>query len=248
MELSEYKNIFEHEGEHFFYVSTHELVLSLLDRELGVSQVKQSKHLKILDAGCGTGLLSKKLQRFGRVIGIDFSREALKFAKNRGIVTKQARIEKIPFADNSFDVVVSIDVLVSKSIKNDLKPIKEFYRVLKPGGILILRVSANSWLKLSHDRHVHIGRRYQKGQFATKLKNAGFEISKLSYIHAPLFPLIVLRHFWEMLTKPTTHSTIGSVNSKLNSFIIWILRFENKVFHKINLPFGVGLITVCRKP
>lgn len=245
MEIAEYKNIYKNEGNHFFYVSTHQLIISLIDSFVA----GKKRNLKILDAGCGTGLLAKKLQKFGDVTGVDFSTEALYFAKKRGIKVKRSSVEKLPFENNVFDIVLSIDVIASKSIKNDLLPLIEFYRVLKPGGILILRVSANKWLRLIHDKHVHLGRRYERKELFEKLSKVGFIVEKLSFIHSILFPLIVLRHVWEKISRPkATKSAIEEINPLVNSLLTQLLLIEAKLFTKFDIPFGVGLVSVCKKP
>jgi SAM-dependent methyltransferase len=244
MEIVEYKNMYQNERDHYFYVATHALVLTLLSHFFP----NRKQKLNILDAGCGTGLLAKKMAKFGRVQGIDMSSEALRFAKKRRVDVKKASIEKIPFKKNTFDAVVSIDVLTSSSIKDDLVPLREFYRVLKPGGILILRVSAYPWLKLIHDKHVHMNHRYEKDELKRKLKKADLKLEKISFIHSIFFPLIVLRHFWENLIKPKqTKSAVGKTNPLINNLLIKLLLIEVYLFMKINLPFGLGLVSVSRK-
>ncbi len=242
MEIAEYENIYKNEKRHFFYVSTHQLVISLINK------FRPRKKLKILDAGCGTGLLAKKLQEFGTVYGIDISSEALHFARKRGIKVKKSSIEKLPFLGNSFDVVVSIDVLTHESIKNDLIPLNEFYRILKPEGIFILRVSAYNWLQLIHGKHVHMNHRYERGELFRKLKIAKFSINKLSFIDSILFLPMVLRYFWEKITKPIgTKSAINELNPIINNLLIKALKLESIMFMKINIPFGIGLVAVAKK-
>ncbi|MBI4091874.1 MAG: class I SAM-dependent methyltransferase, partial [Candidatus Levybacteria bacterium] len=88
MELLEYKNIYDNEEKHFFYRANHALFLSFI-KDL---KAKNVNALKILDAGCGTGLLAKKLGKFGDVAGVDISPQALFYAKKRGIRVKQASV------------------------------------------------------------------------------------------------------------------------------------------------------------
>jgi ubiquinone/menaquinone biosynthesis C-methylase UbiE len=156
MDKAEYENIYRNEESHFYYVSLHKLVLTFLKR------YKHGRNLSILDAGCGTGRLAQLMQRNGSVSAVDASNEAIRFAKMRGIMPLRASVMELPFKNNSFDVVTSIDVIYHKGVTDDRKALQEMYRVLKKGGILIIRVQANPWLSLSHDRHVHGVRRYTK--------------------------------------------------------------------------------------
>jgi ubiquinone/menaquinone biosynthesis C-methylase UbiE len=243
MEIAEYKNIYQNENTHFFYVATHQLVISLIKK-----YSKRRKNLKILDAGCGTGLLANKMTLFGDVTGVDLFPEAVNFSKKRGVKVIKSSIEKLPFKDSTYDVVTSIDVLTANSIKNDSVPLKEFYRVLKPNGVLIIRVSANNWLKLNHDKHVHMNHRYDKEELKNKLLIAGFGIDKLSFINSILLPPVILKYFWEKIFKPEVKSSIDLVNPWINVLLTKGLLLENKVFLNIDIPFGIGLVAVSRKP
>lgn len=245
MEIAEYKNIFENEERHFFYVANHNIILSLLKKYLKTSQ----KILKILDAGCGTGYLAKRLEKYGQVWGIDINPYAISFAKRRGVKVKKSSVTKIPFQTNNFDVVVSVDVIYHKEVRDDKKAIREFLRVLKPGGILILRVPANKWLKLTHDRHVHTRERYDKKELRNKLIKVGFRIEKLSFVNSLLLPIAVIQQIWENIFQPeSTSSAIGPLPSLINKTLTHFLSIERDILLKIDLPFGIGLIAVCRKP
>lgn len=244
MQKAEYKNIFESEARHFYYVANHELILSLIKTYLERKKGKRT----ILDAGCGTGLLAKRLEQFGDVSGIDTSPEALKFSAQRGVNVDRASITKIPFPDNSFDLITCIDVLYHKGVQNDRRALKELFRVLKHRGLLVLRVPAHRWLTTAHDRYVHTGRRYSKSELEAKLTLVGFTILKLSFINMGLFPLALVRHFFEKIHPP--HKIASGVTmpvSSLNNALGKILGFEAYLLQRVNLPLGVGLLAVCKK-
>ncbi len=244
MELAEYRNIFENEETHFYYVGTHNATLALLDLYL-----KNKRSNVILDAGCGTGSLMKKLKRFGNIWGIDTSSEALKLAKKNGLKKiLKASVEKIPFKDNTFNAVISIDVLYHKGVSSDRKALKEFNRVLKPGGILIVKNPAHDWLRGSHDIVIHTKRRYSKGEFKDKLDGAGFEILKLSYINIFFFPWAFFKRLTENILRSKPSSDVKYLPGRINKLLINIYNIEIKLLTKSVIPFGLSLFAIARKP
>jgi len=103
----------------------------------------------VLDLGCGNGEVSERIApKVDRVIGIDYSGYAVKLAKNRRI--KNAEFFKmdacsLKFPDNYFDRIVCLDVIEHISpIKLEIV-FKEVKRVLKPGGVLVVETSPNSF-------------------------------------------------------------------------------------------------------
>lgn len=244
MEKEEYKNIYSHESSHFFYVSLHQLILNCISKHC-----KNNFPLNILDAGCGTGLLAKKMSSKGIVTGVDINDEALRFSKKRGIKVEQASIANLPFPDNKFDLVTCIDVLYHQQVNDDIRALREFFRVLKPGGILLMRVPANNWLRLSHDRCVHTRYRYSKKDLKEKLNNANFKIKKLSYLNSLLFFPALYKFISEKVLKSYSKtSSIEKLPTVLNSIFLKILNFENRIMLLTGLPFGLGLFAVCQKP
>lgn len=243
MEISEYKNIFKSEETHFFYVGNHKVIISLVEK-----YAPRAGRLKILDAGCGTGLLAKKLARFGNVAAIDASPEAVKFSQKRGVSARRASVNKLPFKVGSFDLIVSVDVIYHKAV-DDEAALGEFFRVLRPGGILIIRVPANKWLGTLHDEHVHTRERYSKENLKEKLEGAGFEIEKLSFVNLSLVPLVLGRRVWERVMKPKgSASAVSKFPWVLNSLLSFLLSLEASFLREGSLPLGIGLVTVCRKP
>jgi SAM-dependent methyltransferase len=94
----------------------------------------------VLDAGCGSGYGSAALGESARVVGIDFSAEAVKHAActfgGPGICFLQAACETLPFADGAFDLVVAFEVIEHLEKWRDL--LDEARRVLRPTGMLLV--------------------------------------------------------------------------------------------------------------
>lgn len=91
----------------------------------------------LLDAGGGTGRVAEALRPYiGSVIVADISRGMLVQAQHKGLVTASAETERLPFADGSFDRVLMVDALHHVVHQGDT--IHELYRVLKPGGRLVI--------------------------------------------------------------------------------------------------------------
>lgn len=93
------------------------------------------KNKKVLDVGAGTGRLSVELSsNSAEVTVLDVSAEMLKILKqkNSDIKTIVGDAEVLPFADNTFDIVIATFLIVH--LKNPTIFFDEVYRVLKPGG------------------------------------------------------------------------------------------------------------------
>ena len=105
---------------------------------------------KILDVGCGTGLLAKELNSydFQNLYGIDISEESLKVAEKLNIYQGLSIGElgkKLDFADNSFDAWVSSGVFTRKQVP--LNAFEELIRIIKPLGLIMVafRVEDNDY-------------------------------------------------------------------------------------------------------
>ena len=92
---------------------------------------------RVLEAGCGTGLILQRLTPLcGRAVGIDLSAGMLSRARERGLVTVQGSIDRLPFPPNHFDAVVSFKVLAH--VPTIEQTLAELSRVTRPGGHLVL--------------------------------------------------------------------------------------------------------------
>ena len=98
----------------------------------------------------------------------------------------------IPFPDDSFDLVISNDVLCDEGAVDDEQALREIYRVLKPGGRVFLNLPAYPWMLSRHDAAVYNVRRYTRRRLARLLQAAGFRLLFASYWNIVMFPIIVL--------------------------------------------------------
>lgn len=113
--------------------------------------IPKTKEIKILDFGCGPGILinaMKKVNSKAKYTGIDVSDKAISQAKKRHPDSKFFTVadgQKLPLKDKSVDFIISTDVI--EHVYNTKKAFEEFYRVLKPGGKILLTTPYHGLLK-----------------------------------------------------------------------------------------------------
>lgn len=94
---------------------------------------------KILDIGCGYGFFLSQMKAKGwQTCGIDVSETAISYASNRSLDVALGTLDNIKYEDNSFDAITLFYVL--EHLPDPLKTLHEIRRILKPNGLLLLRV------------------------------------------------------------------------------------------------------------
>lgn len=245
MDPREYELMYKVEDEHWWYRGMASITRILLAR-----WYRESSRLCILDAGCGTGsAMSTFLAEYGQVTGIDIHPLALGYCRKRGL-TRIARASalSLPFASAQFDVVTSFDVLYEKAVENDLAALKEFARVLLPGGRVFLRLPAYDWLRGRHDEMAHTRKRYTTKQVARLLAESGLVIEHISFANMFLFPIAVLKRLGEKLFPTGGGQSDLNLNAGIfNTLFEKILTSEATLIAGTSLPFGLSVIAVGRK-
>jgi ubiquinone/menaquinone biosynthesis C-methylase UbiE len=199
----------------------------------------------ILDVGCGTGyFLNLMRKRRFNCTGIDISENMLLEARKNfsDLPVQLADARKLPFKDNSFDAVISIETLRYFSKRDSL--VKEIYRVTKPGGKIFITAaplfSVNSYglfnticrlfnLKLFVSC-------FQSFETANSLKKhlikSGFkDVSIKGYFLGPYFLL-------------------DKIYPKLSSYLMRKLEWLDEALTKCSLArnFSNHLVAIARKP
>ena len=150
---------------------------------------------RILDAGCGSGGLIRRLsvsEPGWQWTGVDVSPLACELARGRCQADiREASVTALPFPTASFDAVVSADVLYH--VEDDEAALREFARVLRPGGRAVINVPAHRWLWSYHDVATHSKRRYTRKEVRAKLQAAGLTNITATHWNTLLLPLVIVR-------------------------------------------------------
>src|SRR5512136_3383143 len=167
--------MYELEDSYWWFVGRRRMIQALLERG-----VPSAPGQLILDVGCGTGGNLEFLAHWGHGVGVDLSPLPLDFARRRELPRlAQASGLALPYADGVFDLVTAFDVLYHRWITDDERALGECFRVLRPGGWLLITDSALPALWSQHDEIYHARQRYTLGDIRGKLCQAGFTLHKL---------------------------------------------------------------------
>lgn len=212
--------------------------------------LKGNRNLNILDAGSGTGRLYGVLSRYGNVFGVEPHRGASQLCKEKGYKKViNDSLEKIGFPDNSFDVIVCVDVL--EHVEKDQNALKECYRVLKKGGYFLITVPAGQLFFSKNELQYGHFRRYDNIPFREKILQAGFKISMITHFNFLLLPPIVLIRMVinilisvRIVKKPMGELASPEIFNRMFKFIFGL---ELKLLKRVRIPFGLSLLAVARK-
>lgn len=208
---------------------------------------------KLLDAGCGSGGMLARLRRHfpaASLTGLDYVPRALELTAERGLGAEliQGSADDLPFPENAFDVVLSLDVIILRGI-DDQKALHEMHRVLRPGGTLLINVPAFNFLRGSHDAAVSIARRYTRPRLVQRLRSSGFSDHRISYWNMTLLPAVAAVRWAsrKRAQEPDVRSDLAPLWPPLNRLLSGLTRTELALSRRLSLPFGTSLFAVAYK-
>ena len=226
--------------------------------ESWLRQSAPPRDAQILDIGCGAGNMIHHLSQFGRVKGIEVDERPVRMAQARGYDVQQAdATQRIPFNDNTFDLVTALDVI--EHVDADVQVISEARRVAKPNGLVLITTPAFQTLWSHNDVLNAHKRRYTAGNLKTRVEETGLRVKRLSYNFFLVFPmsapLILLRERFG--SKPDLEShhfdqeayqvEMEPVSPFVNQTLRGVGRLEASLISRLNLPFGTSLICLAEK-
>lgn len=233
-----YEDLYLQEEKHWWHISKRNTVKKMLTSFL------RSKKARILDIGCGAGKTMDMLSSFGTVWGLDKSKKALSFCRERGFGhVALGEAADTGFGNNFFDCITLLDVLEHTDENATLQEAK---RILKPGGIIIMTVPAYQWLWSTWDEVLKHKKRYTKRDLEAVVKKNGLTIISSSYMYS--FLLLPVFIFRKLKSQKKSYESDFSTNPALiNAFFTFLSNIERHFVIRGLVPFGTSLIVVCKK-
>lgn len=236
------------ETQHFWFRGFRYFVTPLLEQA-----VAGIPHPRLLDCGCGTGNNLALLSTFGSAYGFDLTASGLELGHQSGRTRlARATVGAVPFPDRAFDVATSFDVLYSLDDAMEQAAVGEMHRVIRPGGHVLINVAAMDSLRGDHSVLSHEVRRYSRRSLSRLVEQNGFNIVRITYTNAVLFPpMAISRRFqrWRGLAaEENAAQEITVPSAPINLALTAALRLESIWTRFVDNPFGSSLLCLARKP
>ncbi len=235
MEAYLYPHFYRIEKEHWWFIARQEILLDYLDYHL-----RTSKETRILDVGCGTGAILEVLAQRFNAYGIDSSKDAIDFCRQRGLSNLfVGSLESYP-GKNKFDIITMLDVV--EHVKDDLSLFRQAHDLLKSGGSFLIAVPAFPFLWSQHDVILHHKRRYTKTQLKKVIASAGFTIQHMTFFNTLLFPIAVVKR----ILQPHKADDLEIPGRFLNTILKRTFMLERVIVPTASLPFGLSLLCLAK--
>jgi SAM-dependent methyltransferase len=239
MQTDEFAALVDYDEHHWWYRGRRRVLHAALGK------LPLPAGAQVLDAGCGTGRTMDELHGYGQVHGFDLNPLGVEHARGRGHDNvRVARLEEIPYPDDSFDLVTCLDVI--EHTPDDRASFRELRRITKPGGWLVVTVPAYQLLWSSHDVANQHYRRYRRSQLRRAGEEAGWQPGESGYFNTFLFLPAAAVRVGERLRRP--HKRRGRPHVQLtprswDGLLEWPMQIEAGLLRRgVRMPFGLSLL------
>ena len=218
------------EDRHWWYAARRRLLRD---------QVSPGAGDRALDVGAAAGGNTRVLRSLGwDAVAVEYSEVAAQVAAQRSVPVVRADATRLPFRDASAGLVVAFDVI--EHIEDDVAAVREFARVLRPGGLLHLAVPADPALWSDHDVAVSHLRRYTRETLTAVLQGTELEVLDVWSWNVLLRPLVAMRR------RSSSGSDLDAPHPVVNASLAAVLRLERRLSF-VRSRRGVSLVLVARR-
>ena len=242
MNDEEFRLLDEIEEDHWWFVGKRLIIRALLR--------PFPQGLRFLDLGCGTGGILRDWMDENTCVGVDRSDLALKICKKNGFNSLvRGDLMTLPFKPASFDIVMLMDVI--EHLPDDVSFLENVKQVCTKGGRVVIAVPAFQMLWSQHDVTFEHHRRYTSGQLEKVVREAGLEPERVTYTNSLLFPAALvwrLASFRLGVGRFAPKHDFWPIPKWLNALLVQVYRVEAWLLERSDLPVGVSVICICRKP
>lgn len=241
MKPNEVRQLAHTEESYWWHRGRQRIVRRLVDRNVPPGA-------RILDIGCGPGgtTLSYALGRW--VVAVDSSPESLRLADERGLTAAAMDATRLAVRSGAFDAVVALDIL--EHVGDDRQLLREAYRVLRPGGVLVATVPAYQFLWSAHDDAVGHLRRYTKRPLLRMVRETGFEITLGEYAMSSILPAAMMVRLAERL-RPRRGEPVAKFTPLprvVSAILERLVGLGPAPLPFVTIPFGLSIVVVARRP
>ncbi len=247
MNPAEFDNIAAAEKQFWWYRGMRQILFAMLDPYVAPRHIRRA-----LEAGCGTGYFARLVeQRYELpVFPVDLGWEGLDHGRRMGVQRlAQCDVRALPFADESFDLALSMDVIVHFPKGAEEPALREMARVLAPGGLLAIRVSALDILRSRHSEFAAERQRFTRKRLLAAVEACGLKTLRCTYANSLLLPVAVAKfRIWEPLARTPPRSGVSPASSWLDRLLHVPLAMESRLIARgWRFPIGQSLLLVAEK-
>jgi SAM-dependent methyltransferase len=233
------------EDRHFWFRGLRRNARFLLEQAAGTDGISL-----IVDCGSGTGRNLDWLASFARAVGVELSWTGLDEARRARRPVARATVTQLPFADGVADVATSFDVLYCLPDDSERAAVREMWRILKPGGIVLINVAALDVLRGSHSALTMEVRRYTRKRLRDLLTREGFAVERMTFTNLPIFPATLAVRVADRVTGRAPEGSDADLRvppAPVNALFDAALRCESLLLRAIDMPLGTSILCVARK-
>lgn len=228
---------------HWWYAATRALLADVLGPHLPPA----GADALFLDAAGGTGATGRWLADRTPTVLDEWEPAALAYAStaSAGYRPVRADLNALPHPDGCFDAVLCVTVLYHRMVPDPQRVVRELARVCKPGGVVCLMEPGVRRLRRPHDVVTHAARRFSRRDLAALIPGAGLSLLRSTGAYGFLVPPAAVD---ALIHRGEASSDIDEHTGGLGGTLGALARAERALLRKIDLPAGLSVIAVGRKP